>query len=335
MAHFRPIDVRIWNDARFMKLSDDGKLMFLLVLTHPGMTMLGAMRGTIAGLAAELGWPAERGREAFSELLNADHALVEHDEQARFIGLPNFLKYQPPANGNVVKSWREPLELIPECDLKTQLIQRIRAHVRSRGPEFVAALETVLGTVAETVSRTVCQTVPRQIGKPSRNGLPNGMANQEQNQNQEQQQEQEPDHKETAIAAGEVPPIKALKVKETGKTQEPIPIPTELDTPEFHQAWTEWKEHLQQKRKPMKPLQESKQLSTWAANGVERTIAAINHSIANGWQGLFEPNAASNGQRSAAMSQSDPYGNLAALAEYRRRKAAAGIGGTEHDAQVD
>ena len=91
--------------------------------------------------------------------------------------------------------------------------------------------------------------------------------------------------------------------------QEPIPIPAELDTPEFAQAWADWKEHLRQKRKPMKPLQEAKLLSTWAANGVERTIAAINHSIANGWQGLFEPNAPSNGQRPAAMSQNDPRGD--------------------------
>lgn len=145
----------------------------------------------------------------------------------------------------------------------------------------------------------------------------------------------EPENKGAAVAAGDVRPAKASKVKATGKAQEPIPIPAELDTPEFAQAFAEWQEHLRQKRKPMKPLQEAKLLTTWAANGVERTIAAINHSIANGYQGLFEPNAPNNGQRPAAMSQNDPRGNFAALAEYRRMKAAAGIGGPEHDAQVD
>ncbi len=123
-----------------------------------------------------------------------------------------------------------------------------------------------------------------------------------------------PENKGAAIAADDVRPSNALKVKDSEKAQEPIPIPAELDTSEFQQAWSEWKEHLRQKRKPMKPLQEAKQLSTWAANGVERTIAAINHSIANGWQGLFEPNAPSNGQRSA--QQDDPRGNFAAGKRY-------------------
>ena len=160
MAHFRPIDVRIWSDAQFVKLSDDGKLLFLLVLTHPNMTMLGAMRGTVAGLAAELGWTAMRGDEAFSQLVCADHPLVEYDEQARYIGLPKFLKYQPPANGNVVKSWREPWELIPECKLKDQLLCRIREHLQTRGPTFITAFETVLGTVGGTIAGTVSPTVP-------------------------------------------------------------------------------------------------------------------------------------------------------------------------------
>jgi hypothetical protein len=73
---YRKIDPRIWNDAKFRELSDKGKLVFLFVLTHPCMTALGAMRGTMAGLAAELGWPAE----AFQEAFRAPNKMVQESE---------------------------------------------------------------------------------------------------------------------------------------------------------------------------------------------------------------------------------------------------------------
>jgi hypothetical protein len=60
MSQYRKVDTRIWNDAQFCGLSDDGKLVFLLLLTHPNMTSLGAMRATLAGLAEEIGWEPER-----------------------------------------------------------------------------------------------------------------------------------------------------------------------------------------------------------------------------------------------------------------------------------
>ncbi len=44
MGRYRKVETRIWNDATFRSLSDDGKLLFLFVLTHPSQTSLGAMR---------------------------------------------------------------------------------------------------------------------------------------------------------------------------------------------------------------------------------------------------------------------------------------------------
>jgi hypothetical protein len=67
MARYRKVSVQIWNDALFRTFTDDGKLAFLFVLTHPQMTSLGAMRATVAGLAAELGWKPQRLREAFAK----------------------------------------------------------------------------------------------------------------------------------------------------------------------------------------------------------------------------------------------------------------------------
>lgn len=135
---FRKVDPRIWNDAKFISLSDKGKLIFFMLLTHPNMTALGAMRASLMGLAEELGWPAEGFREAFGEVLGK--GMAEHDPKSRIVTLPNFLRYNPPESPNVVKAWISSLDYIPECELKKVVILRAKQHVEGMGQGFVEAL---------------------------------------------------------------------------------------------------------------------------------------------------------------------------------------------------
>jgi hypothetical protein len=132
MARFRKIDTRIWNDEKFMELANQEKLIFLFLLTHPHMTSLGAMRGSIAGFAAELRNQPETVSKGFGILFRK--GFLEHDEKACFLALPNFLKYNSPENPNVVKSWESILDLLPECDLKLTLIARVK-HFLETSPE--------------------------------------------------------------------------------------------------------------------------------------------------------------------------------------------------------
>lgn len=125
MARYRKVDPRIWNDAKFRSMTDNGKLAFLFLLTHPHMTALGAMRATPAGLAAELEWTAEGFRKAFQEALSKGMAKV--DEKACFIWLPKFLKYNRPENPNVLKAWGAAWDLLPECELKIEVFQQFKA----------------------------------------------------------------------------------------------------------------------------------------------------------------------------------------------------------------
>ncbi len=54
MARYRKVDPKIWNDEKFRALSDDGKLAFFMLLTHPHMTAVGAMRAMPSGMASEM-----------------------------------------------------------------------------------------------------------------------------------------------------------------------------------------------------------------------------------------------------------------------------------------
>ena len=138
MARYRKIDPRIWNDEKFRGMSDNGKLVFLFLLTHPHMTALGAMRATIAGLAEELGWTAEAFREAFGEALQK--GMAEHDQKACLIAIPNFIRYNSPESPNVVKAWVGALDLLPECELKNRTIARAKAFAKALPEAFAKGM---------------------------------------------------------------------------------------------------------------------------------------------------------------------------------------------------
>lgn len=173
MSRYRKIDVRIWNDAKFLNLSRDAQFIFLFLLTHPGMTALGAMRASVPGLAAEIKQDLEQFRERFAELIR--NCMVEYDETVSYVGLPNFLKYNGPDNPNAVKSWSSALDFIPECRLKLALLTRAKACAESRGKGFSAVLpEPFLEPLAEQFPESFADGSPNQ--------------EQEQEQKQEQQQ---------------------------------------------------------------------------------------------------------------------------------------------------
>lgn len=138
MSHYRKIDTRIWNDEKFRSLSDLGKLAFLFLLTHPHMTMIGAMRASLPGLAAEIGWSPEAFEEAFHEA--SAKGMAEHDERASLIWLPRFLKYNPPESPNVVKSWVRALDLLPECPLLTRVVAASKDFAEGLSKAFQEAL---------------------------------------------------------------------------------------------------------------------------------------------------------------------------------------------------
>lgn len=142
MSHFRKIDVRIWNDAKFRTLSVEGKLGFIQLLTHPNMTALGAMRATPDGLAAELETGRKDFREAFAEAFRDVIAkgMADYDDDARLIALPNFIKYNPPTSPNVIKAWVNALEYLPECALKAVVVQRAVAFAEGMSKGFQKAI---------------------------------------------------------------------------------------------------------------------------------------------------------------------------------------------------
>ncbi len=89
------------------------------------------------------------------------------------------------------------------------------------------------------------------------------------------------------------PPIsksQSQSSRSESKNQEYTEIPRALDSPEFREAWAAWERHRSETKKKLTPTavqMQFKKLESW---GIERAVAAIQFSIGNGYQGIFEPN---------------------------------------------
>jgi len=118
-----------------MSVSDDAKLLFVFVLTHPHMTSTGALRNSISGLATELGWTRKRATKAFEQLLNKP--LLEYDDRiGPVIVAPNFVKHNQPENPNVVKGWRSSFNDLPECELVKNHYERVKGFLKGFPQSF-------------------------------------------------------------------------------------------------------------------------------------------------------------------------------------------------------
>jgi len=81
-------------------------------------------------------------------------------------------------------------------------------------------------------------------------------------------------------------------------------IPERLRAPVFEAAWARWLRFRDEElRKPVTQLSGEQALAELSLLGVERSVRAIDHTIARGWQGIREPEVPRNGhspQRPAA-----------------------------------
>ncbi|WP_299396078.1 hypothetical protein [uncultured Desulfovibrio sp.] len=181
MARYRKISPCIWLDAKVRGLSDKGKLTLFLLLTHPNMTSLGALRANLPGLACELGWKPAVFARAFRELL--DCGMARHDADAQLIWFPKFLKHNAPESPNVVRGWATAFEELPECALKQDVLAGAWATLAAFGEGFRDAFREVFGEVLPKPCEKPSASLPESLSEAFGQPCPN--------QEQEQEQEQE------------------------------------------------------------------------------------------------------------------------------------------------
>lgn len=157
---YRKVKITMWNDPKFLELSPlppSGQSLFIYLLTSPFTGIIpGLFKAGRAALAEELGWEIEDFDLALGEALSL--GMVKADLKARVFWLPNAAKHNPPASGNVVKSWVRAFELLPECDLKWEARE---------------SLKTACYGVSATMGKAFDMAIPLPKDKPK--ALPSGI----------------------------------------------------------------------------------------------------------------------------------------------------------------
>jgi hypothetical protein len=208
----------MWNDRKFRELSDNGKLAFILLLTHPDTTQIGTIRTRVSNLADELGWQRDAMSHAIKEVtLNG---MIDADEKAGLIVINNFLKYNAPSSPNAFKSWCELIDLMPECDLLDKHVARLKTFVDGLSVGMRNAIPNdLIDAIKDAMSRT--------------NGQPCRIQEQEQEQEQDKEIHTHGHHPEaTKTFAGRAcekeTPLKTVPVEQELPLQKTTVSKTEI-----------------------------------------------------------------------------------------------------------
>ena len=142
-SRYRVIEVRMWADQRFCALtpippSGQGLWVYLLTGPHTG-PIPGIFRAGRAGLAEELGWTTEAFDEAFGEVFR--QGMAKADWQAKLVWIPKAVDCNRPASPNVVISWAKEWPQIPECELKVEAYESLKASIHGLGEAFGKAFD--------------------------------------------------------------------------------------------------------------------------------------------------------------------------------------------------
>ncbi len=80
------------------------------------------------------------------------------------------------------------------------------------------------------------------------------------------------------------------KTKYNKERAEALVLP--FDSADFKLFWENWEQHRKEKKAKLTPTARNQQLEKLKDMGEHRAIAALKHSLANGWTGIFEPEQA-------------------------------------------
>lgn len=112
MRGFSKISPELWDSERFNTLpSDDGRYLYLYLLTCRHQTSAGAYKLPDGYAATDLRWLPERYVKAREQLQKAD--LIRFDSQTSVVMITRWFKHNPPMNADHLKSIEGELERLP------------------------------------------------------------------------------------------------------------------------------------------------------------------------------------------------------------------------------
>ena len=132
---YRNIYCSIWNDDKFPFMSVEAKAVFFHLLTTPFSTPFGLYKAGLGALSEEMRMPIQRYTKPFREGLAK--RLYRYNETVHVVYIPNVLKYNLPANNNVLIHWLNLLVEIPDCTEKDEFLYNFSVYLQQSKKNLV------------------------------------------------------------------------------------------------------------------------------------------------------------------------------------------------------
>ena len=123
-AAYRSIPRFLWKLDELNQLSDEAKLLYLFLLTHPDLTEVGTLWASKVELASELGWSLAKWQTTLKDPWVQQEVYC--DEKAPLFWLPRVLKHRPPQSPAHARLWWHALSRVPLCPLQQTLCAEIK-----------------------------------------------------------------------------------------------------------------------------------------------------------------------------------------------------------------
>ena len=154
-SRYSKIFVKIWHSKDFRTLSEEGKMLFLYLLTSPHRNMGGFYYLPLPYLCFDVGLDEERVSKAFEELADKDMALYDYNTQVVLI--KKWFCYNPIENENQAKGLNKQLAEIPKSKLFKPFVDCVK--------EYCKYIESILKGV-DIPSENPSETLSKPYTKP-------------------------------------------------------------------------------------------------------------------------------------------------------------------------
>ena len=154
-SRYSKVFVKIWHSKDFRKLSEEGKMLFLYLLTSPHRNMGGFYYLPLPYLCFDVGLDEERVSKAFEELTDKDMALYDYNTQVVLI--KKWFCYNPIENENQAKGLNKQLAEIPKSKLFKPFVNCVK--------EYCKYIESILNGF-DIPSENPSETLSKPYTKP-------------------------------------------------------------------------------------------------------------------------------------------------------------------------
>jgi hypothetical protein len=154
-SRYSKIFVKIWHSKDFRTLSEEGKMLFLYLLTSPHRNMGGFYYLPLPYLCFDVCLDEKRVIKAFEELTDKDMALYDYNTQVVLI--KKWFCYNPIENENQAKGLNKQLAEIPKSKLFKPFVNCVK--------EYCKYIESILKGF-DIPSENPSETLSKPYAKP-------------------------------------------------------------------------------------------------------------------------------------------------------------------------